>query len=319
MNRRELIRAGAGSLVAPWAGFLKPGNAAGLHFNYSICNEMFEKWDFAATCKAIKAAGFAGIEISPFTLAENVDQIAPARRRELADIIRSEGLRFAGLHWLLVTPAGLHVTTADKKLRDKSWEYVRKLVDFCADLGKGIMVFGSPKQRGTQGNTVAQATDNFRAGLASVAPHAGAKGCTILIEPLPSKDTDVVNTLEQAAKMVQEIHHPAIQTMFDFHNTVDEKEPGEALVKRYFAHIRHVHVNEMDGRYPGSGSLNFQPVFQVLADLKYSRWVSLEVFDFKPGPVEIIRNTMSFYQGLEKRLKVLKGTELHEPIPTKFV
>ncbi len=304
MNRRDLFRIGAGSLVAPWTGMINQVHAAGMHFKYSICNEMFEKWDFAATCKAIKAAGFTGIEISPFTLAENVDLISAARRRQLRDIINSEGLRFAGMHWLLVTPPGLHVTTADKKVRDKSWAYVRNLVDLCADLGKGIMVFGSPKQRGTQGNTLAQASENFRAGLASVAPHAGERGCTILIEALPSKDTNIVNTLDQAVRIVKEINHPAIQTMFDFHNTADEKQPSEVLVKQYFPYIRHIHVNEMDGRYPGSGALNFLPVFQTLVDLKYSRWVSLEVFDFKPSPVQIVRDSMTFYQTLEKRLKL---------------
>ncbi len=303
MNRRELFRMGAGALAVPLNGFAQAVRSARMHFNYSICNEMFEKWDFAKTCKAIKDAGFTGIEISPFTLAENVDQISTARRRELVDIIRSEGLHFAGLHWLLVSPPGLHVTTADKAIREKSWDYVRKLVDFCSDLGKGIMVFGSPKQRGSQGNTPAQAAENLKAGLASVAPHAGERGCIILIEALPSKDTDVVNTLDQAVKMVLEINHPAIQTLFDFHNTADEKEPAANLVKKYFSHIRHIHVNEMDGRYPGSGQYNFLPVFQTLVDLKYSRWVSLEVFDFKPGPVQILGETMSFYRDLEKKLK----------------
>ncbi len=302
MNRRELFRIGAGTLAAPLAGIVGRARAAGMRFNYSICNEMFEKRDFAATCKAIRGAGFAGVEISPFTLAENVDQISPARRRELAGIIHSEGLRFAGLHWLLVTPAGLHVTTADKKVRDKSWEYVRKVVDLCADLGKGIMVFGSPKQRGAQNNTVAEATENFKTGLASIAPHAGERGCTVLIEALSSKETNVVNTLGEAVRLVREINHPAIQTMFDFHNTADEKEPAETLVRKYFRYIRHIHVNEMDGRYPGSGSFNFLPAFQALLDLKYSRWVSLEVFDFKPSPDQILRETMAFYQGLEKRL-----------------
>ena len=90
--------------------------------------------------------------------------------------------------------------------------------------------------------------------------------------------------------------------MFDFHNTADEREPLDALVKRHFGYIRHVHVNEMDGRHPGTGSFDFRPVFQTLAGLKYSRWVSLEVFDFKPGAVQIIREAMQFLENLEKKL-----------------
>ncbi len=309
MNRRTFLQSGAGALGAALSSselnLLREARGAGLHFKYSICNEVFEKWDFAETCRAIKAAGFEGIEISPFTLAEHLDQVSPARRQELRDIIRSEGLAFAGMHWLLITPKGLHVTTSDKETRTKSWEYVGKLVDLCADLGDGgIMVFGSPKQRAAQGNTPEEATKHLRDGLASVAPHAGERGVTILIEALPSKDTNVVNTLGQAVQMLEEINHPAIQTMFDFHNTPDEKEPFEVLVRRYFAHIRHIHVNEMDGRYPGTGRTDFLPVFQTLVDLKYSRWVSLEVFDFKPGPVEIVSATMEFYRNMERKLRL---------------
>jgi sugar phosphate isomerase/epimerase len=234
---------------------------ASLRFKYAVCNEMFEKRDFAAQCRATRAAGFQGIEIAPFTLADHLDEISAGRRREMRDMIGSEGLEFAGLHWLLITPKWLHLTTADQSLRQKSWDYFLKLIDFCSDMGKGIMVLGSPKQRGSQGNTPAEARKLLRDGLARVALHAGERGCRILIEALPSKDTDVVNTVGEAVAMAKDVNHPAVQTMFDFHNTPDETEPGEALVRRYFNYIRHVHINEMDGRYPGTGNLDFLPVF----------------------------------------------------------
>ena len=305
MDRRTFLRFGAGALCAgalPELGRIEMTSARDLHFRYACCNEMFEKRDFASVCRSIRAAGFDGIEIAPFTLADDVDQITASRRREMRDIMHSEGIAFAGLHWLLITPKWLHVTTADRQIREKSWAYLPRLVDFCADLGdRGIMVFGSPAQRHSQGNTKTEATALFREGLAAVAPHAGQRGVTILIEPLPSKDCDVVNTLGEAVRIVEEIGHPAIQTMFDFHNTVDEREPLDSLVRRNFAHIRHVHINEMDGRYPGSGKFDFLPVLRVLADLNYRHWISLEVFDFKPGPDDIARATMEYLRKLEKR------------------
>ena len=46
--------------------------------------------------------------------------------------------------------------------------------------------------------------------------------------------------------------------MFDVHNAIDESEPHAALVDRYFDCIRHVHVNELDGRHCGTGALRFQ-------------------------------------------------------------
>lgn len=306
MDRRDLICVGAaalGSALAPrWAASAENRSQPAMRFRYSACNEMFEKMDFASQCRMIRSAGFQGIEIAPFTLADNLDQINPGRRRELGDTIRSEGIQFAGLHWLLITPKWLHLTTADQGIRQKSWDYFIKLIDFCSDLGGGVMVLGSPRQRCSQGNTPADALNLFQEGLALIAPHAEERRCIIAIESLPGKDTDVVNTMQEAVRIVKEIHSPAIQTMFDFHNTTDEHEPMDVLVREYFQYICHVHINEMDGRYPGTGNLDFLPVFRVLAQRGYNGWISLEVFDFKPGPAEILSGTMAYLRNLEKTL-----------------
>ncbi len=306
MERRRFLSNGASAvgvaLAAPCTRLITEVFGGSLRFKYAICNEVFEKREFAVQCRTIRAAGFQGIEIAPFTLADHLDDISRSRRRELRATIEGEGLQFAGLHWLLITPKWLHLTTADQAIRKKSWDYFLKLIDFCADMGKGVLVLGSPNQRGSKGNTPAEAGDNLRKGLAKVAPHARESGCTILIEALPSKDTNVVNTLSEAVQMVKELNTPAIQTMFDFHNTPDEKDPMDTIVRRYFQYIRHVHINEMDGRHPGTGNLDFLPVFKVLAELKYTGWVSLEVFDFKPGAESILRETMAYLRKLETRL-----------------
>src|SRR5580693_9261311 len=96
-------------------------------FRHAICNEVFERWDFAATCRAVGQAGYDGIEIAPFTLAEDPSAIAPGQRREYRDMIASEGLQFTGLHWLMASPAGLHVTTSDADVRRRSCRHLRTL------------------------------------------------------------------------------------------------------------------------------------------------------------------------------------------------
>ena len=118
------------------------------HLRHAICNELFENQPFAEACRDIRQAGYTGIEIAPFTLAEDPATIPSARRRECRDIIASEGLQFVGLHWLMVSPQGLHVTTPDADIRRRSWQHIRHLIDLCADLGPdGMLVFGSPHQR----------------------------------------------------------------------------------------------------------------------------------------------------------------------------
>jgi D-psicose/D-tagatose/L-ribulose 3-epimerase len=266
---------------------------------HAICNEMFQTWDFAGSAKFVRSLGYTGLEIAPFTLAESPTDISAAQRSGYRDILNSEGLSFVGLHWLMVSPKGLHVTTPDKPLRDRSWQHIRDLIDLCADLGSnGVMVFGSPAQRSTvDGATIPEATARYTEGLSTVANQAEDRGVTILVEALPIAQANVVNTLAEAASIVRQIASPAIQTMFDVHNAVDETEPHASLVEKYFDIIRHVHVNEMDGRHPGMGDYDFKPILKILHRLSYSGWVSLEAFDFSFGAEKIARESIDYLNG----------------------
>ncbi len=263
-------------------------------FRQAICNEAFEKWPFREACRAIRKAGYTGIEIAPFTLAEDPATVTAAQRREYRDIMAGEGLEFVGLHWLMVSPKGLHVTTPDASLRARSWRHIANLVELCADLGaNGLMVFGSPNQRATTGGlSRAEATRYFVQGLADVAPRAEERGVTILMEALPAGQCDVVQTLDEAAALVREINSPAVRTMFDVHNAIDEVEPHAALVEKHYDLIRHVHVQELDGRHCGAGNYDFKPLFEVLRRHAYAGWISLEAFDFSPGAERLANESL---------------------------
>lgn len=279
-------------------------------FKLSVCNELYGETEFAEACRSIKRAGWDGIEIAPFTLMQNATQLPAQRRREVRDIIVSEGLRFVGLHWLTVGPEGLHVTTPDPAVRQHSWDYVRGLVELCVDLRPtgttgGVMVFGSPVQRCTVGGlTRRQAEANYIEGVLSLVPDLEAAGVTLCVEALPLDQCDVIVTLDRAAEIVDEIASPNVQTMFDSHNAVDETEPHDQLVRRQWEKIRHIHVNELDGSYPRlNGGYDFKPVLQVARDREFGGWVSMEVFDFSPGAEEIVNQGIQYLRAEIDRLQ----------------
>jgi D-psicose/D-tagatose/L-ribulose 3-epimerase len=267
-------------------------------FKHSICNEIYEGRPFEDTCRSVRRIGYTGIEIAPFTLAERPADITASDRKRYRQTISDSGLTFVGLHWLMVSPKGLHVTTPDRSLREQGWRHIRDLVDLCADLGdNGVMVFGSPKQRSTvDGLTSQEAVENYTEGLAGVAPHAAARGVTILVEALPIGQSDVITSLSEAVAVVNAVASQAVKTMFDTHNAVDETELHATLVDRYFPLIRHVHINEMDGRHPGTGDYDFKPVLQMLRRRGYAHWVSLEAFDFTPGAEKIAEDSLRFIE-----------------------
>ena len=273
-------------------------------FKLAVCNELFEGSDFAASCRLLKKVGWHGIEIAPFTLQKDASTLPAERRREVRDIIVSEGLGFVGLHWLTVGPEGLHVTTPDEAQRSSSWDFVRRLVDLCADLRPeggtgGVMVFGSPFQRRTDGAfPVDVGVRNFTEGVRSIAPLLEARGVTFCVEALPIAQSDVILTLDEAVQVVGNVGSAAVQTMFDSHNAIDEVEPHADIVSKHWDLIRHIHVNELDGSYPRpGGGYDFKPVLQVAKDRSFDGWVSMEVFDFKPGSEKIVTEAYAYLNG----------------------
>jgi len=291
-----------------------PSSSEWSGFKYAMCNESMSEGSrlagsqlsWAEQCQIVGNAGYGGIEIASFTLVkEGVQEISPAERKQMVSVMKNNGLECAGLHWLLAPPPkGLHFTTPDGAIRQKTIAYLDELIDFCGDLGGPYMIFGSPKQRNTMGISIEEAKKYFAEGLATVADHAQDRGVKILIEALGKRTTDVVNTLAEALALAKQVNHPAVQIMFDFNNTVDETEPFDVLLKKYFNHIYHIHVQEIGGKHLGTGNAvnDYVKAFQTLKDLKYDKWVSLEVFDFSPGGKTIAEESIEVLKQIEGKL-----------------
>ncbi|MGH9340211.1 MAG: sugar phosphate isomerase/epimerase family protein [Acidobacteriota bacterium] len=279
-------------------------SAGNYAWKWAICNEIMQDWDWRKQCEFSAQVGYKGLEVAPFTLAQHVDEVSAARRSEMRDMAGTAGLEVIGLHWLLVTPDWLHFTTPDEDVRKRTWEYMGKLADLCGDLGGSVMIFGSPKQRGSRGISREEAVENLTRGLSEVAPRVAENNTTLLLEALDTSQTDVVNTVDEAVAVVKAVNHPAISSMFDFHNTADETKPFEQIVRENFEYIEHVHIQEMDGSYlgAGTGAQDFLPAMRALKELGYDQWVSLEVFNFEPGAEKIATESMNTLQSMMAKL-----------------
>ena len=298
--------AGVGGLTFGCCKKEIPARSEWRGFKYAMCNESMAELSWAEQCRIVGDAGYEGIEVAAFTLVkEGVQEISSVKRKEMVSTMKNAGIECAGLHWLLAPPPkGLHFTTPDAAVRRKTIAYLDELIDFCGDLGGHYMIFGSPKQRNTRGISIEEANKYFAEGLAKVADHAQERDVMILVEHLGSGATDVVNTMAEALELVKDVNHPAIQIMFDFHNTTDETEPFDVLLKKYYEYIHYIHVQEADGKYLGTGTAidDYVKAFQTLKDLKYDKWISLEVFDFSPGGKRIAEESIRVLKQLEGKL-----------------
>jgi sugar phosphate isomerase/epimerase len=260
---------------------------------------MFEGWSWADMVRAIGEAGYDGVEIAPFTLADSVTDISPAERRTLRQQAEDAGIAVAGLHWLFVSPKGLHATTDDAATRQRTTAYLQALIRFCGDLGGEVMIVGSPKQRDVQpGVTYETAWGRFVEMIEACVDLAAERQVILCMESIPTDQGNFCTRLAEAVRMVEQVGHPHFQTMWDVHNAHEEQEPLPDLVRRNIRYIKHVHVQEMDGSYPGSRDFDFASILRVLQKEDFQGYVSAEVFDFSPGPEFIARETLRYLKSL---------------------
>lgn len=272
----------------------------------ALCNEVIREMDFTAQCHYAAALGYNGLEVAPFTLDENPHRLPSSTRAELRRFAGDAGIEITGLHWLLVTPQGLSITTKDSSVRRQTVDVMRGLIDLCADLGGKVLVHGSPVQRSiSPDDDSAEAWLRARDCFAAVASAAEAAKVVYCIEPLSPRDTNFINTVAEAVRMVEATGCPAVRTMIDSCAAGQaEIAPVTEVIDRWLptGHIHHIHVNDTNRRGPGQGEVQFAPIFAALDRHAYSGIVSVEPFDYHPdGPASAAR-AIGYIRGILESL-----------------
>ncbi len=127
------------------------------------------------------------------------------------------------------------------------------------------------------------------------------------IEPLSTAETDLINTVAQAAAMVDAIDSPAFKTMIDCSAAGQvESEDVADLMRRWMpsGRIAHVQVNDPNRRGPGQGAMRFAPILAAVQDMMngghYLGIVAVEPFDYVPDGMGCAARAIGYLRGLEE-------------------
>lgn len=271
-----------------------------------LCNEVLAAMPLERQCEWAAALGYDGLEIAPFTLADAPERIHGTQAARIRATVESFGLVVTGLHWLLVRPEGLSLTSADAALRERTLQVMERMVGLCAELGGAVLVHGSPKQRDVaEGETLSTALGRLQEGLARAARAAAAHGLVYCIEPLSPRETRVINTVAQAAELVRAVNEPALRTMIDCSAAgQSEQEPVDSLIDRWLPTglIGHVQVNDPNRRGPGQGAMRFAPILAALKRQGYRGAIGVEPFDYVPDGPGAAAFSAGYLRGLREAL-----------------
>jgi sugar phosphate isomerase/epimerase len=266
---------------------------------YAVCNEMFENWPWERQCAFARELGYHGVEIAPFTFAPHATLITAEMRAHVRRVAERMDLEILGLHWLLANVASdrqLYVTHPDRSVRENTAEYFVELTKLCADLGGHVMVIGSPKARNllpgvSRDDAMRYAAEVFTPSLELAADNK----ITLAIEPLTPAETDFLNTAADGIELIERIGHPN----FRLHLDVKAMAGGESLpipqvIRNSKKHLAHFHANDANLLGPGMGEIKYEPIIAALREVGYDGYLSVEVFDFKPGAERIATESIRY-------------------------
>jgi D-psicose/D-tagatose/L-ribulose 3-epimerase len=99
------------------------------------------------------------------------------------------------------------------------------------------------------------------------------------LEPLNRFETDMVNTVDQALSIVDEVSNPSLKVSLDtFHCNIEEKNIADSIRKIGKERLCHIQANESDRGTPGTGNLDWIGIKDALAAIKYEGAVVIETF-----------------------------------------
>ena len=262
---------------------------------FAICNEIFQGWKLEDAFACAAKSGYDAVEIAPFTIANYVTAISTSERLRIRDAAARAGVAISGIHWVLAQTEGLHLAHSDAVVRQRTSQYLCHLVDFCADLGGQIIVFGSPKQRGIpDGVMPRQAWDWATAAFREPVLRAERQAVTICLEPLSAAETNFINTAAEAIEFVRQFDSARFQIILDVKAMCAEPKPIPQIIRDSWPHFAYFHANDENRKGPGSGNVDFNPIAAALREVGYDGYVSVEVFNFDEGPERIATKSLDY-------------------------
>ena len=269
---------------------------------YAICNETFGDWPLEKSLQFAVDCEYTGWEVAPFMLCDDIFEFGDTKRSAYRRAVESAGLDLVGLHWLLAKTEGLHLTSPDESTRKRTSDYISELSRLCRDLGGDVMVLGSPQQRNYgDDQTAADAMAMAARVLTDVVPELERCGVRIALEPLGPQEGNFLNTAAEARELAKMIGSDQIQLHLDVKAMSSEPEPITSVIRNNADAMIHFHANDPNRRGPGMGDVDFVPIFQVLGEVGYSGWVSVEVFDYEPGVETLVRESMANMKSADHR------------------
>ena len=232
---------------------------------YAVCSKLSQ-------CPDVKGAGYEFVELTvgDFLVPGKSDSVF------LVNLAEQKRLNAKIISCTIFLPGKLKVTGPEPN-HDEILIWAK--TTFCRAQQAGIpyIVFGSGgARRFPEDFSKQEATQQFISVCKQLAPIAEKYNVTVVVEPLNTSETNLINSLKEGVEIVEAVNHPNIQLLCDIFHMMRDNEQASEIIK-YGKYIRHCHIAEKESRSaPGTKGDDFTSYFKALKQIKYQGCISIE-------------------------------------------
>lgn len=203
---------------------------------------------------------------------------------------------------LTVSPGGLWPADCDlsaddpaDRARGLAWH--KRQVDIAAELGAVAYtgaLYGHP---GTVQRRIPPADELPRTaeGLHTLAEYGARCGVAVVVEPMSHFRTHLVNTPEQAMRLIALADHPNLRVLLDTYHLITEIRGYAKAIRTVAPKLWGLHACESDRGVPGGGLVPWDAVFAALRAIAFEGYVLLETYNSSIGDPP---GTFAFQRGM---------------------
>lgn len=170
------------------------------------------------------------------------------------------------------------LTSADPTVRAHARNYIAETIRMAGHVGAQTVIVAPTanmrirRELSTPEEEWAMAVEGIRE-CASVAEQHGVR---LVIEPWNRFETHLVNRLDQAVRLAQEVDRPNVKIMGDlFHMNIEEANIPQAI-RSAGDWLCHTHIADNQRDLPGKGHLDWPEIVQALKDTGFDGSLVLE-------------------------------------------
>lgn len=236
-------------------------------YKFSATQWIFGKEPIETSFERLKRYGYDGVELA--------GEPGLLDAEEIKRLLKKYELACTSICGIYTKERDL--ASANPEVRRRAVQYVKDNVDLAVRTGASVViVVPTPVGKSGPDTTAHEEWALAVESLKEAGTYAEKKGVLLAIEALNRFETYLVNTLENAKKLAEQVNVASVRVMADlFHMNIEERNNSDAI-RNAASYIVHVHIADNTREAAGYGQTDFREVMATLSEVGYEGAITME-------------------------------------------